>query len=183
MKDSIKMKTKICLVGESAVGKTSLIRRFVLDLFDDHYISTIGTKVTKRTIALSFEGMKVNMDMTIWDIMGHKGFKQLLHEAYFYGAQGVLAVCDITREFTLNDLDDWVDSVFKNAGKIPVVIAVNKSDLKDQAKFGEKELMATVKGFDSPYFFTSAKTGENVELAFSELARNISYKNIPSLKH
>jgi len=181
MTEMIKLKTKVCLIGESAVGKTSLIKRFVTDFFDDHYISTIGTKVSKKEVKMGFENKSIDMDMTIWDIMGNKGFRQLLKEAYFYGAQGVLAVCDITRHNTLNDLDDWLDSVFKHAGKVPVVIAANKMDLKHKAKFGEKELAANLKGFDMPHYYTSAKSGENVEYAFSELARNIALKQVPSL--
>jgi Ras-related protein Rab-6A len=181
MREMVKIKSKVCLLGDSGVGKTSLIRRFVHDTFDDHYISTIGTKISKREIKLDFSDKTVDMDMTIWDIMGHRGFRQLLQEAYFYGAQGVLAICDMTREQTLNDLDDWVDSVFKSVEKIPVIIVANKSDLEDKAQFSDKELSASAEGFGSQYVYTSAKTGDNVERAFTKLAKSIAYKNIPSL--
>ena len=89
-----RIKTKICLVGEAAVGKTSLIRRFVQDEFDDRYITTLGAKVSKRemTFDLPDKGSKLQMDMTVWDIMGEKGFRDLLKEAFFHGAKGVLAV-------------------------------------------------------------------------------------------
>jgi len=102
------LKSKICLLGEKAVGKTSLVRRYVLNMFDDHYITTIGTKVSKKEVRV-FQPEKdrvVDVDMTIWDIMGEKGFRELLREAYFYGANGILAVCDSTRRRTLDDLDD-----------------------------------------------------------------------------
>lgn len=181
MRELVKIKSKVCLLGDSSVGKTSLIRRFVHDTFDDHYISTIGTKISKREIKLDFQEKSVDMDMTIWDIMGHRGFRQLLQEAYFYGAQGVLAVCDLTREQTLNDLDDWIDSVFKSVEKVPVIIVANKADLKDKAQFDDKELEASADGFGSKYVYTSAKNGENVELAFTKLAKSIAFKNIPSL--
>src|SRR2546425_2377432 len=98
-----RMKIKICLVGEAAVGKTSLIRRFVLDDFDDKYIQTLGTKVSKKELSVSQDGEAVKVDMTIWDIMGQKGFRELLKEAYFYGAKGVIAVTDVTRKTTLDD--------------------------------------------------------------------------------
>lgn len=181
MKELVKIKSKVCLLGDSGVGKTSLIRRFVHDMFDDHYISTIGTKISKKELKLDFQEKTIDMDMTVWDIMGHRGFRQLLQEAYFYGAQGVLAVCDMTREQTLNDLDDWIDSVFKSIERIPVIIVANKSDLKDDAQFSDKELAASAEGFGSSYVYASAKTGENVELAFTKLAKSIAFKNIPSL--
>src|SRR6266536_64204 len=115
-----RMKVKVCLVGEAAVGKTSLIRRFVLDNFDDKYIQTLGTKVSKKelTSAVPDSSGELKIDMTIWDIMGQKGFRELLKEAYFYGARGILAVCDVTRRKTLDDLDDWIEGVYSVTGKI-----------------------------------------------------------------
>jgi small GTP-binding protein len=166
------MKSKICLVGEHAVGKTSLIRRYVLDEFDDRYITTLGAKVSKKEFEMPMEGESpVSMDMTIWDIMGSKGFRELLREAYFHGAQGILAVCDVTREETLADLDEWVESVFRTVGEIPVVFAINKMDLKNKAAFGEEEVKQATEAFDAPYFFTSAKKGENVEGVFQALSK------------
>src|SRR5947208_5747429 len=130
MPEMQRIKTKVCLVGEAAVGKTSLIRRFVQDDFDDRYITTLGAKVSKREIVFDMPDRKqIQMDITIWDIMGEKGFRDLLKEAFFYGAKGVLAVADLTRRPTLNDLDDWIESVFKVVGKIPILYAVNKTDL------------------------------------------------------
>ena len=174
--DVRRMKMKICLVGEAAVGKTSLIRRFVLDDFDDKYIQTLGTKVSKKemTMAHPYGEGELKVDMTIWDIMGQKGFRELLKEAYFYGAKGVIAVCDVTRKTTLDDLDDWIEGVYSVTGKIPIQFMANKWDLKDQAELGEEELVQATKAYDSPFFLTSAKTGENVESAFQNLAERIA---------
>src|SRR2546427_11565351 len=98
-----RMKVKVCLIGEAAVGKTSLIRRLVLDNFDDKYIQTLGTKVSKKELASpSPDGTgDLKIDMTNWEIMGQKGFRQLLQQAYFYGARAILAVCDVTPRTTL----------------------------------------------------------------------------------
>ena len=168
------MKAKICLVGEHAVGKTSLIRRYVLDEFDDRYIVTLGAKVSKKEMTLERAGeVPIQMDMTIWDIMGSKGFRELLREAYFHGAQGILAVCDLTRLDTLEDLDSWVESVFKTVGEVPVVFAINKADLKDQAAFGEDQVKQATEAFDAPFFYSSAKTGDNVEALFRALGETI----------
>ena len=168
------MKVKICLVGEGAVGKTCLIRRFISDQFDDRYISTLGAKVSKKELSVATDGEPISVDMTIWDIMGEKGFRELLKEAYFHGAQGVLAVCDVTRMETLTDLDEWVGAVVKVTGQIPVEFLGNKADLKDQQIVTPEDLQAAAKRHGAPALFTSAKTGENVEQAFAELAKLIS---------
>src|SRR5882762_626547 len=176
MPEMQRIKTKVCLVGEAAVGKTSLIRRFVQDDFDDRYITTLGAKVSKREIVFDMPDRKqIQMDITIWDSMGEKGFRDLLKEAFFHGARGVLAVCDITRYSTLKELDDWVQSVFNVVGEIPVVYAVNKVDLKDEVMilYGDKEIDQSRRAFDASYFYTSAKTGERVEDTFRALGNAI----------
>ncbi|MFQ6060711.1 MAG: Rab family GTPase [Thermoplasmata archaeon] len=170
-----KMKMKVCLIGEGAVGKTSLIRRFVHDDFDDKYLQTLGTKVSKKEleIPLETEGALIKVDMTVWDIMGQKGFRELLKDAYFYGAKGIIAVCDVTRRSTLEELDDWIEGVYSVSGKIPIQFLANKSDLEDEMAMNEEDLRQAAKAYDSPYYFTSAKTGQNVEKAFQELAYRI----------
>ncbi len=175
------MKTKVCLVGEAAVGKSSMIRRFVQDVFDDSYITTLGAKVSKKELQVEIpeKDLVIQMDMIIWDIMGEKGIRDLLKEAFFAGAKGILAVCDITRYSTLKELDDWVQSVFNVVGEVAVVYAVNKVDLKEEVMvlFGDRELEMSAEAFDAPYFYTSAKTGENVQQVFQTLAETVVKRN------
>src|SRR3972149_1649078 len=163
--------------GEAAAGKPTLVRRYVLDEFDDRYITTLGAKVSKREQLYDVPepSTSVRMDMTVWDIMGEKGFRDLLKEAFFHGAKGVLAVADLTRYSTLKELDDWVQSVFNVVGEIPVLYVVNKVDLKDQVMilYGDKEIQQAARAFDAPYYFTSARRGENVEAAFRRLGAMI----------
>src|SRR5207249_10527143 len=92
-----RMKVKVCLIGEAAVGKTCLIRRFVLDNFDDKYIQTLGPKVSKKELASpSPDGTgELKIDITIWHILGQQGLRELLTEAYFSRARGVRAVRDV----------------------------------------------------------------------------------------
>ena len=172
--DRQKMKVKVCLVGEGAVGKTCLIRRFIQDQFDDRYISTLGAKVSKKEIKVDSPNGGMDVDMTIWDIMGEKGFRELLKEAYFHGAQGILAVCDITRKDTLHELNDWIAAVNRVTGNIPVQFLANKADLKDQAKVTESDVKGMAESHKSHFLFTSAKTGENVEVGFLKLAEMIA---------
>lgn len=175
-----RMKMKICMVGEGAVGKTSLIRRFVLNSFDDKYLQTLGTKVSKKEIIVDYpeKGLELQIDMTIWDIMGQKGFRELLKEAYFYGAKGIIAVCDVTRKDTLSELDDWIEGVYSVTGRVPIEFLANKVDLRETSAIADNDLEQASKAYDSRFFFTSAKTGENVEKAFKELAERIARDRI-----
>src|SRR5204863_8088536 len=159
-------------IGEAAVGKTSLIRRFVLDNFDDKYIQTLGPKVSKRELASpSPDGTdELKIDMTIWDIMGQKGFRELLKEAYFYGARGILAVCDVTRRKTLDDLDDSIEGVYSVTGKIPIEFLGNKIDLKEQRQITEEEMVQAARTYGTAHHFTSAKAGDNLKTAFQSMA-------------
>lgn len=170
-----KMKAKVCLVGERAVGKTSLVRRFVLDEFDDRYIRTLGTKVSKKSFNVVREDLdtEFDMNMTIWDIMGEKTFTDLLKEAFFTGATGVLAVCDLTRKKTLKELDGWIKGVYGVAGKVPIAILGNKMDLRSRKQLTKKDLDELCKKYNSVAYLTSAKTGRNVESVFQQLAEEI----------
>ena len=169
------LKSKVCLVGDKGVGKTSLILRFVTNMFDEQYITTIGTRVSKKEVHVSIpeRDLQVDLVVMIWDIMGEKGFRELLKDAYFHGAVGVLAVADITRRRTLDDLDDWIDGVEQIVGEVPVILAVNKSDLTSSAQFGEREVAQFARAYGCEFSFTSAKTGDQVETAFARLARHV----------
>ena len=171
---------KICLLGDPAVGKTSLIRRYVFDMFDDKYITTIGTKVTKKTVVVpgvAQPATDIRITLLIWDILGQREY-QRLHPVYYQGAEGALIVCDSTRKETIGNLATWVTS-FKNVvGNVPVVFLINKSDLVDPEKFDRSEIDNLSRLHHAPYLPTSAKNGLNVERAFitvsEALARSLS---------
>ncbi|MFQ5909861.1 MAG: Rab family GTPase [Thermoplasmata archaeon] len=171
--NSNRIKIKICLVGDKKVGKSSLIRRYVLDQFDDDYLRTMGSKVSKKTITVDHpkDGREVQVDMTIWDIMGNKGLANLLMPSYLHGAQGIIAVCDVTRKSTLEGLEEWIGEGLKIAGDVPVRILVNKADMHDQFEFKREEVEGSAPM--GSITFASARTGDNVEEAFHELALGI----------
>ncbi|MCK4757985.1 MAG: GTP-binding protein [Thermoplasmata archaeon] len=168
-----KFKIKICLVGDGGVGKTSLIKKYVLDIFDDKYISTIGTKVSKKTQTIEQEGRTAEMDMMIWDIMGQSSFRVLLQDAYFYGAHGIIAVCDVTRPETLDGIHDWIDSTREIIGDAPIIFLANKCDLGDQMKVDKAKMDTQLVRYEMPIMMSSAKNGENVEKAFELLGEMI----------
>ncbi len=176
------LKSKICLVGERGVGKTSLIRRYVLDQFEDKYVRTLGAKVEKKTmrIDLAERHAQIDVSMAIWDIIGHVGFRQLLGDSFFNGAQGILAVADLTRRETLSILTGWVEAVESVAGKVPVVLVANKADLTTEAQFGAADLAEMANTFGCTYVLTSAKNGQNVEDTFVRLATQIAKARLPA---
>ena len=179
MSEVIKIKRKIVLVGDPEVGKTSLLRKFVLDEFSDKYLMTVGTKVTSKKLIYPYtsNGSKIELTLMVWDIMGQHGFSDIIHEAYFFGTQGIIAVCDITRKDTLYDLEWWIQSLSKTVQNIPIVFVGNKSDLMEEAEFKFEELKEFATEYGEPKaFLSSAKTGINVNLTFKILAESILKK-------
>lgn len=185
--DGMKFKTKICLLGDSKVGKTSLIRRFVMDRFSDDYISTLGTKVTKKEINLTKDDETFDLTFMIWDVEGTrekmgghiKDFNASLHPGYIKGSEGIILVFDRTRKGTLEGVNEWYKGVVEAVGKdIPFLLLGNKSDLKNEIMVSEEEAMAMGEKMGFEVLFTSAKTGNNVEDAFNKLG----YSVLKSLK-
>src|SRR6266508_420838 len=100
------MKVKVILLGDGSVGKTSLIRRFVTDNFSDNYLMTIGTKVTKKELEVGEGASRTPMTMTIWDVLGQKGYAGV-QESAVKGGQAVLLAYDVTRDETWKQLEEY----------------------------------------------------------------------------
>lgn len=172
------LKAKVCLVGEAAVGKTSLVRRYVENAFDDRYISTLGSKVSLKKVWLTPKGDKsqiLEVQLSLWDLIGERSYLDTLHQEYLRGAQGIIAVCDISRYSTFEALDQWVTAAFKVAGEVPLALVVNKVDLKDQiiCLYDDQEPASKAESYGGFAAWTSAKTGENVNQIFGKLTLGI----------
>lgn len=167
---------KICLVGDFGVGKTSLIRRFVERQFSDQYLSTVGVKISRKTLELLGvkQQEKLNLQLLIWDLEGHTKFKAIA-PTYLQGANGALIVADVTRQETLERLSEHIQLFLSVNPKGFVNVALNKSDLVEQEElvnllsyyqFKEQERVLTT-------YSTSAKTGSSVDEIFQKLAYRI----------
>jgi small GTP-binding protein len=185
------IKKKIVLLGDSAVGKTSLIRRFVFDKFDDSYISTIGSKVTRKELRVQKGDQEIDLNMMIWDILGRRGYTAI-HARTFAGVHGALLVADMTRRETLVSLERyWIPLLFKVVEYVPLLFVCNKSDIADETEFSMEDLEEIASrynvglGDDVPEHLdsshsTSAKTGDNVERAFKSLGHLVLSDRIVS---
>ncbi len=165
------VKFKVCMAGEAMVGKTSLIRRYVLDEYEDRYTATLGTKITKRTVSTKDPrtGEPLDVNLILWDIMGTPTLRDLLKEAYYHGAHGILGVADVTRRETLRELDAWSRSIRSVAGTVPTYVVVNKADLDAERQLDRETIDAFCRERGWGWSFSSAKTGEGVEEAFGRL--------------
>jgi small GTP-binding protein len=161
---------KICLLGDFAVGKTSLVRRFVYDLFDDNYISTIGVKVSRKTVAVPRDDGIVELTMMLWDLAGSEVFDKM-RSTYLRGAAGAVLVCDLTRPETLDVLCARAADLLATNPDARLIVAANKYDLTEQRRLTPAQVEAVAAELDVPYYITSAKTGDEVESLFRRLGR------------
>ncbi len=174
MSNIVAIKKKICLLGLFSVGKTSLVRRFVYDVFDDLYLSTLGVKVMQKHMPATEkeDGTLKQYQFMIWDIEGQEKFNDYL-ENYFQGSAGAVLVADLTRKDSWDVLPKLMGQFAKINPEARFVLAANKADLLGERHRHFSEIAAFAKEFRIPHFLTSAKTGLNVEQVFLELARLI----------
>lgn len=157
---------KIGLVGDSGVGKTSLIRRFVIDVFEDKYVQTIGTKVSKRDIEYKFPDKTVYLTLMVWDILGQKDYKKMRAQG-MSGSHGILLVGDLCRPETVKAIEDfWLSDVLDILGTVPIVFVGNKVDVAGRDCPAAKHLVEIGRKAEMPVVMCSAKTSENVEEIF-----------------
>ncbi len=161
---------KVCLLGEFAVGKTSLVRRFVYERFEDKYLSTIGVKVSRKNLVVTHLERPVDLSLILWDLAGSEEFNQL-RASYLRGAAGAVLVCDLTRPDTLARLSGYLEDLRRVSPGAQAILAANKSDLVDGLRLPVAEVAEYAAALNLPYFLTSAKTGDQVEVLFRQLGQ------------
>jgi hypothetical protein len=156
-------KFKVCMIGASAVGKTSLVARFVSSVFSERYVTTIGVRIHARRVQL---GERV-VDLIIWDLSGEDEF-QSVRPSYLRGASGYLVVIDGTRRETVDTAISLQERARKTVGNAPFIAVLNKTDLAASWDLGDEEF-AALHGRGWNLLRTSAKTGEGVGEIFDQL--------------
>ncbi|MHA1680204.1 MAG: Rab family GTPase [Promethearchaeota archaeon] len=168
-------KVKLLLAGPAAVGKTSLIRRFVKSSFQADYKLTIGVDILTKDVSLQNGEVAT---LSIWDVGGQKRF-EFIRTTFYKGASGALLVFDLTRPETYNEVTTkWAQEIIRFCPDIPTVLIGNKADLL--AQLGRTSDPAYAAGWaqqvNTIYIETSALEGQNVEEAFQEIAERMVAK-------
>jgi small GTP-binding protein len=161
------MQKKVCLLGAFAVGKTSLVSRFVQSIFSEKYHTTIGVKIDRKVVSVGAQ----EWQLILWDLAGEDEFLQL-RTSYVRGSSGYLLVVDGTRKATLDVALSLQQRVSAALGNIPFVIVFNKADLQSEWEMPQ-DLADDLSRRDWPWVMASAKTGAGVEEAFHMLVRHM----------
>jgi len=170
--------TKICVVGDFAVGKTSVVERFVNNHFSDKYLTTVGVKIDTKQVELGRQDVSVKL--IIWDVAGAEeyGAREF---AYLRGAAGVVYVADGTRLQTLASARKLRQQIAERYGARPDALLLNKHDLTSMWQITNETIHSLRAEFDEIYR-TSAKTGDEVEVALTALAESIFAKDLHRAK-
>ncbi|MFX1469551.1 MAG: Rab family GTPase [Promethearchaeota archaeon] len=162
---------KVVILGDAAVGKTSLINRFVEDKFSEDYRATLGANIVRKDVNLN----NLRVRLIMWDLAGQEKYR-VVRSMYFQGCEGALLVYDVTRYNTLDNINSrWLRDFKKYVKKKGVYLLIgNKVDLKDQIVIPtERGKELAIKINASSFIETSAKLGKNIEDAFSLLVHQI----------
>ena len=162
---------KIIVIGDPAVGKTSLLTNFCGEKFNYEYVPTVGVNITKEPVTIKDNmGKDITVNLMVWDIAGQPQF-YMLHRPYFNGADGMMLVYDITRSSSFSNINNWYSTSVKyGLSGIPRILIGNKIDLKDERKIILPMAEHLSEKIGAPFFEASAITGENVKSIFQKIA-------------
>jgi len=162
-------KLKMLLLGDAAVGKTSLIKQYIKGSFAKDYKMTIGTDIFTKDIVTN----EHTITLSIWDIAGQDRFK-FFRQSFYRGSSGAMVIFDLTRYPTFNpNVVNWLKELWGFTGRIPVVLIGNKVDLADLRNIKQADVQAFADKIPCKYIETSAKTGTAVNESFYELAQSM----------
>ena len=159
------LQKKVCMLGAYAVGKTSLVARFVRSIFSDKYLTTVGVKIDKKTVKIG--GQKLSL--ILWDLAGEDDFYQV-RMSYLRGSAAYLLVADGTRLATLDKALELQQRAEAEIGKVPLILVINKLDAIDDWEIKETDL-ASLSETGWQVVATSAKTGVGVNETFLALGQ------------
>lgn len=160
-------KYKLVFLGEQAVGKTSVITRFMYDTFDNNYQATIGIDFLSKTFYLEDRTVRLQL----WDTAGQERFRSLI-PSYIRDSSGAIVVYDITNRHSFLNTSKWIEDVRSERGSDVIIVLVgNKTDLNDRRQVSTEEGEEKAKENGVMFFETSAKAGTNIKALFRQLAQ------------
>ncbi|KIO19915.1 hypothetical protein M407DRAFT_246019 [Tulasnella calospora MUT 4182] len=162
-------RTKIVLLGDQSVGKTSLITRFMYDTFDNTYQATIGIDFLSKTMYLEDRTVRLQL----WDTAGQERFRSLI-PSYIRDSSVAIVVFDITNRASFLSTSKWIDDVKSERGNEVIIVLVgNKADLSDKRQVTLEEATAKATELNIMFMETSAKAGHNVKSLFKKIAMSL----------
>ncbi|XP_041697486.1 ras-related protein Rab-18-B [Coregonus clupeaformis] len=170
MDDEVLTTLKILIIGESGVGKSSLLLRFTDDTFDQELAATIGVDFKVKTIAVDGNRAK----LAIWDTAGQERFRTLT-PSYYRGAQGVILVYDVTKRVTFTKLENWLNELetYCTRNDLVKMLVGNKIDKEENREVDRNEGLKFARKHSMLFIEASAKTRDGVQCAFEELVEKI----------
>lgn len=169
-------KFRIVLLGEATVGKTSLLRRYTENVFNEEYKQTIGTTfATKDVDARDDENSVRKVRLSIWDMGGQSTYRELRRQ-YMKGASAAIIVYDVTKPETFMAMNNWFESFREVCPESPVIISANKIDLAEERMVPQEPGLMLQNWFQADYYETSAKDGTAVADVFSKCAEKVLLK-------
>jgi small GTP-binding protein len=179
IKDRVVYRFKVILLGEVAVGKTSILSRFVEDRFTQEYKCNVGVEFKVKSIFLD---EKIGADLQIWDTCGEERFRGITRQ-YYRDAYGVILIFDLTNKNSFDKLSSWLADIQENGPKeTNILIIGNKSDLLEERKVNFNDAYNFASKNNIQYIEVSAKTGNNVGLLFENLTKTMVKKEQASEK-
>lgn len=173
---------KIIIIGDPAVGKTSLVTKFATKKFEKKYLPTVGVNIVKKKLDMEIDDKQLEVNLMIWDIAGQPQF-YMLHKPYFNGADGMLLAFDVTRSSTFSNIKNWYKTAVKyGLSRIPRLLIGNKVDLKEERKIIRPMATHLAEELNATFFETSAKTGQNVDKIFRKISELLYHSKKKPLK-
>ena len=172
-KESYDLLFKLILIGDSCVGKSNILSKYLKNEFDPNSRATVGVEFGTKNILINNKKIKIQ----IWDTAGQERYRSIT-SAYYKGAKGALIVYDITRRTSFDNIDKWISDLKLNGDKnICIIILGNKSDLTDKREVTKEEGIKKSEMFKTAFLETSALNGDNIGKAFEEIIGQITQNN------
>ena len=168
-----KLLFKIIIVGESCVGKSNIISRYLTGEFDPNIASTLGAELSNKYLKIK----DISTKLQIWDTAGQERYHAIV-SSYFKGAHGCFIVYDITKDQTFEKVEEWYQRVKENSNKdVSFILVGNKCDLENDRTITKEKGEEKAKNLNCPFFETSALSEVNIKEIFNAMLENIYEKN------
>ncbi|CAL5970741.1 Rab11 [Hexamita inflata] len=163
---------KIVIIGESGVGKSNILTRYISNTFQLDHASTIGVEFSLKDIKIKHKEQTYRVKSQIWDTAGQERYRSLA-VSFFRGAVGALVVYDISQDATFEKVEEWIQQIKNQAKGVQIILVGNKCDLENMRKVSKGQGQNLAEQMGLLFIETSAMTGENIDKAFIELIKQV----------